>query len=465
MFKFIIYSIFCTSMLTLRGAYSGIWIMWPIAFLLAPGWHFSYVGSLRFTYIATTAIIGVAALGMFSSNHSLPAAPRKRFALTDLVVALIPVTSVISIMNNTNFNPLSIPSTILPTLPYILGRFYLRRAEDLESALKPMVVACAILAPLVAIESLAGVNPFRAVLDRTLYVSVRQGYGRAIGACTTSHTLGLIMVMTIPWMLEARRRARAGEAPRWWRWAPVFNVVTALGTLSRSPMLALGTTFWIDRFFQRKRQRALILSVTILGIAAGYHFWSDVEWLLHVISGESEALAQKNLVLIINGKEEVYTGSRHRILLYEVYRDHMQSAEFFGHHDRPLVLPPHLEKFWSIDNHYIYTRLIRGWAGLLIQDLLIFLTLYRMGRLGLSSHRFLGPFAGSLFAAVASIGLAMFTVTLTAASLAIFYFMVGVAATIYDLPEPESSHEEWWDGESQWDDMEDEEFVSDEPSE
>ena len=213
-------------------------------------------------------------------------------------------------------------------------------------------------------------------------------------------------------------------------------------------------TVWVNLYFQRKRLRNVILAVTLIGTGGLYFFWEDAQWALMVLSGEAENYAKANEIIEINGKRYIYTGSTHRIILYEVWREQMESAGLFGH-DLQYKLPTgKLHKFWSIDNHYVHSRVKRGLVGLYLFDMLTILTLYRLGRLALASDRYLSPFAGGLFGAVASLALVLFTAALTPEGLSCFYFVVGVAATICSLPEPEPEFDEE-DDDASWEESPD----------
>jgi hypothetical protein len=454
MLKIIIFSALFSMLCTMRGVHAALWIMWPMAFLLSPAWHFGkVVGSLELTYIGTTALIAVMGFLFTSSNQPLGSVPRKKLVLTDLVIFLIPVGTFLSVATNHGINFLSIPSIFLTILPYVVGRLYLRRAEDLQAAIRPVVAVSAVLCPMLIIESLGGYNLFHVLLEGRVLVSQRQGYGRAVGASLTTHTLGLLLMLFLPWLLEARRQSRLGIAPRWWRFAPAFNLVSGLATLSRGPVLAAVTTLWINQFFQRKHMRKLILSATVIGGLGVYFLRDTAQWYLLAISGETEAYSQAKEIIHIDGKEYVYTGSTHRILLYKVWRKQMETSGLFGY-DNTFEMPSGEHwKFWSIDNHYVYTRVRWGWVGLQLFNLLTVLTLYRLGRLALAKDRYLSAFAGSLFAAVASFALALFTVALTRDSTSGFYFVVGLAATLCGLPEPEPEFDddEPWDEDAEWD--------------
>ena len=455
MLRLIIFSTIYSTLCVVRGLYPALWLMCPIAFLFAPAWHYgALTGSLQFTYVGAMALITVIAMLLTSSNQTGPAVARKKFVLTDLVIALIPICNCITIANNGELSPLTLPSMGIQVLPYVVGRIYLRRTDDLQDAMRPIVVACAILCPIVIAESMTGINPFRLVLDHQIRSILRHGYTRATGACANTHDLGLYLLLFTPWLLEARRRSRLGIAPRWWRFAPAFNLLSSLATLSRGPILAIFSTMWINQFFQRQNLRKLILAVTLLGGFIGYFLQDDIQWYLMAFSGETELFAEKSEIITIDGEEHVYTGSTHRILLYKVWRNQMETSGMFGYDSNFERPNGQLWKFWSIDNNYIYTRVRRGWVGLQLFNLLVLLTLYRTGRLALSEGRCLAPFAGSLFSAVATFALSMFTVSCGPTLAVGFYFFVGLAATVCSLPEPEPSHDEWWDDESQWDDEE-----------
>ncbi len=77
--------------------------------------------------------------------------------------------------------------------------------------------------------------------------------------------------------------------------------------------------------------------------------------------------------ITVNGRQVMYTGTSHRILLWEVYAPAMKAAGWFGFGDFDLnagefanLIEPQLRQlFYSVDNAYLVQWLNRGSVGAL----------------------------------------------------------------------------------------------------
>jgi hypothetical protein len=84
---------------------------------------------------------------------------------------------------------------------------------------------------------------------------------------------------------------------------------------------------------------------------------------------------QQHLVrLTVDGDQVHYSGTLHRLLLFDVYRSAMRQASLFGFGtDRTSTFPVRvpmgdvkaeaMRLFWTIDNHFILLQLRFGWLG------------------------------------------------------------------------------------------------------
>jgi hypothetical protein len=93
-------------------------------------------------------------------------------------------------------------------------------------------------------------------------------------------------------------------------------------------------------------------------------------WPLVVDELESFSGETSNEVVSIDGVEYAYSGTKHRTLLYLVYREALQDAGWLGHGkwgfktEHQLYIDPDLRRtFRSIDNHYVLMTLNWGIIG------------------------------------------------------------------------------------------------------
>jgi hypothetical protein len=199
-------------------------------------------------------------------------------------------------------------------------------------------------------------------------------------------------------------------------------------------------TLAIDRVFRFRGVLArLLLTVALLGAGAWLtvHQKDVILWLDDLFGARNQ---EDPRIIIINGQERLYTGGLHRILLYEAYESAMADAGLFGYGttwDSLLETRDIPGYFWSMDNHYIYLVIRKGHVGYWLFVALTISTLISLGRSALKRGRPWPLFCGSLFAAMASVALALYSVFLGTELAVVYYFTAGLAGNLHALPDDE----------------------------
>jgi hypothetical protein len=252
-------------------------------------------------------------------------------------------------------------------LPYIVARLAYQSAEDNDRFVSAGALAVMVLAAWATIEAITRLNPVGALAGRsTWYVenSIRFGLKRAEGPTTHPIYFGMLLVMLLPWSLDAARRARHGLGPSWWRYVPYGNILAVLATNSRGPIIATLIALFGYALLRWPKRRWLLVTTAVLAVAGVMTAQSLVMETLHAWGHDT---ATEGTYIIINGKPYSYTGTNYRLLLFEVYETTVLKAGLlgYGRFDAKKLLPPGVPAyFYSIDNHYLYTVLTAGFLGL-----------------------------------------------------------------------------------------------------
>ena len=145
---------------------------------------------------------------------------------------------------------------------------------------------------------------------------------------------------------------------------PLIAAVGAFFTASRGPHAALIISIGIITFFRLHRLQIPLVFVgggTLLLIALFTH---EINEFAGSLEGKEEADYQT--FIMIDGEQHEYTGTKHRDLLNLVYEEAIAKCPWFGYGLKMEGIPiePHLiQRFWSIDNHYLLFFLQNGHAG------------------------------------------------------------------------------------------------------
>lgn len=420
-----------------RSAREGLWLAWWSGLLICPAWLTFHFGSLEVdlrTVALGSALVGFA-LQPEAGPHGLG-----RPVVADFLALLLTAGNLGSEFMVGKFGPLTGPEIVrLWLLPYVVGRLFLRTADDIPAMLGTFSPVCAFASIYAMVESVIKFNPINKLLGKT-YGLLEQGEGyrmglkRAQGATNHPIFFGLVLVMILPWAFEASRLARAGRGPKWWRTVPWLLGGALFGTVSRGPQGSGLLVTFLAIFFRNARLRPqLAICAAVLGLAA----FGGKEAILALSAKVSNESAEDVRIITISGEEEEYTGTKHRILLFKVYREYLERAGLwgYGYNMAAVQLEESLAlRFGSIDSAYVMLYLQRGYSGIVPFVGLSAITLMTLIVLGWPSRRPNAALCGALFGSTLAVVLALFTSWFAPDFGGVFLFTAGIAAGQSILP-------------------------------
>ncbi len=425
-----------------RSGREAFWSAWWVALLLCPFWVGIQIGFL--TVDLRAVAMAMAVVGLIAS----PGAGGMGFGrpvLADLLEVLLVSGHIVSEYQVGRFSPMSAPELLrIWFLPYVVGRLFLRTADDIPEATRRFAKVCLIACIYAMTESVLKFNPINRLLGKT-YGLLEQGEGyrmglkRAQGAQEHPIFMGLVLVLILPWAFEASRMARSNLGPRWWRALPWLVGGALFGTVSRGPQLSALMTTYIAIFL---RNPALRVRLALLGVAIGLSAYAAKEVILDVSAKISKESEEPVRIIVINGEEEEYTGTRHRILLFKAYAEYIDNAGLWGYGNamRAVELEESLAmRFGSIDSAYVMLHLQRGHSGVFPFVGLTVVTLFNLLRVAWSAKTAQAPLAAGLFSAMLMLVVTLFTSWFSPDFGAAFLFTAGVSARLPGLTSrPES---------------------------
>ena len=413
------------------GARRTLWIVWPAALVLLPVWINVTVGAMRLD-LRTAAAVGCLIGFLVRPENSAPF----RLLASDWLVAFLIFVQVISEREVGQFGTFTIPEILRQwLLPYLLGRMFLGSTADVARALRPLSRILLLVTLFAMFEAVTKFHPINKLLGRT-YGLLEQGEGYRMGLkrsqAMTDHPIyfGMMLVLLHPWAIEAARRAKAGLGPKWWRFLPWLIAGALVGSVSRGPQLSAIVTALAAFFFRNSKWRAPLVATLIVGGIAAYGVKEIVVDEFQKVAGENEETA---ITIIINGEEELYTGTRHRVLLFKIYADAIDTAGMFGwgQQMRGIELEEKIaERFGSIDSHYVMFFIQRGYSGIVPFVLLQLCTLAQLGRAAWASQNLRGSLSGSFFGAMAAVDAGFFSVWFSPDFGTVWLFNCGLATRL-----------------------------------
>lgn len=417
------------------GPRKALWVGWMTTLMLAPVWLVKGFGSIQMDMRTGAAVAVLAGFLLFPEEKL-----RIRWLWLDTLLLLLVASQVVSGFGADEIRPLTIPEIMRRWLPaYVMGRLFFQSVDDLDRLL-PIVSRLVLILSLYAIgEALLKFNPVNEILGKHYAVleageGYRWGIKRAQGPLNHPIFFGLMLVMLFPWAVEAGRRARHGAGPRWWLSLPALAFGSVFCTASRGPIIAALFTVYATLFFRRPKLRIVMVLALAIGATGVYHGKDAMIRALSKAAGESEVAAR---TLVIDGEEVEYTGTKHRLLLYRVYRKAIREAGLFGYGGRMRNVPieEHLtQRFSSIDNHYLRFLLQRGYMGI---GCFVAVTLCALAYLAIAAWNPKRPqagFAGAMFGSLMAVALLLQTVWFAPDFAVVWLFCAGLAGSLHSLP-------------------------------
>ncbi|TWT81924.1 O-Antigen ligase [Planctomycetes bacterium CA13] len=333
--------------------------------MLVPPWICRYVGATEINSQTVVAGLAVVVIFLRPSRFKFPV-----FSWFDLVPLALMASSAISIAYNDSLGPTTVAKlAFLWVSPYVLGRLMVTGPEDLRELIPIAAALTTLLAMAFVFECVTGLNVWNAVLQHqgSLQSQSGQRFGltRAEGPFSHPISAGLFLAISSPWVFTRTYQAIYQGCSKFWLLAP-FMVAAGVGaTLSRGPFMVFLSVIGGFAFYYYRPIRIPIVYTGIIAIAmAAVMLPSLVEM------GESVESSNDIREIEIQGKTYVYSGSRHRYLLFPVYQEAIADAGWLGFGSwgtsakHISYIHPDLRRlFGSIDNQYLLHYLNTGVVG------------------------------------------------------------------------------------------------------
>jgi hypothetical protein len=415
-----------------RGYHNGLRAAWFLATLAIPGWFI-----VQFRSITLDAVTGVGLAVLLSTLVRPPSAVRVRWVLTDLLMGAIVLSAIIS----DAFNRILIPGTVVDLVrtwvfPYLVGRVCVESWDRMDRTLRLVVGLSAVVCVFALIEAVMHVNVLAVASGKSWELldkgeGFRWGLKRAQGSTNHPIYFGLLIALTLPWLMFAGRSASRGEAPRWWAAVPIVAAAAAFVTVSRSAHLAILIVFMADLFFRRPTLRPAMILVAAVGGLLFLIFREQILDWLGAYAGEIEVGQDK---VIIYGVEYEYTGTRHRDLLLLAYEDAVDHAGWLGYGTGLQDMPrdPFMDvRFQSFDHHYLLHYLKYGYLGTAMFIAFAASAAWNLGREALARDGEWSELAAGFFGAFVAVAIMVRGVALHPDFGTTWLFVAGIAASLH----------------------------------
>jgi hypothetical protein len=405
----------------------GMWLVWLMSMLIMPtGLKYIPTGGFIVNF---PMVAGVACLiGYLVSPAPLP---RYRFMLSDVAAVLAPLMSIASMLSHGDLTPMAIPSELTRwLLPYYMGRIFLSSSADIPKISRIVARICLLNAFLGVFEAFSHISLTTKLLGIwSIPEAERMGLTRAHNFFNHPIGMGQVMLLMLPWCIEAsRKRGRKGVRRLFY---PAINFVAICSTLTRGAILGFFEALYLD-FYSRSRYRAFMgvaLAIFAVVVVLGEDFAISA---LASMAGEDETGTQ---IVMIQGEPHMYNSARHRMLQYKIFASGLDSAGLLG------LGPMGLQHYMSINNvsfifsrsldsHYILSTLITGYGFLWSFHLITVLMIYRFGKVAWAKT---GPYAllaSGLFGASIVGAIAWLSTYLTWDICVVYIFYSGLACNV-----------------------------------
>lgn len=415
-----------------RGYHNGLRAAWFIATLAVPSWLI-----VQFRSITLDAVTGVGFGTLFATLVRPYDAARVRWVLSDLLIAGVVLSAIVS----DAFNRSLIPGTVLDLirtwiLPYLVGRVGVEAWERMDRTLRLVVVLSTVLCAFALVEAVIQTNLLAVVSGKTWDLlergeGFRWGLKRAQGVTNHPIYFGLLIALTLPWLMSAGRAAQRREAPRWWIGVPILAAVAGFVTVSRSAHIAILIVFLADLFFRRPNYRPIMILLAAVGGLLFLIFREQALDLLGAYAGEIEVGQDK---VIIYGIEYEYTGTRHRDLLSLAYEEAIDRAGWIGYGTSLQDMPvdPFMDRrFLSFDHHYLLHYLKYGYLGTAAFIAFAASAAWNLGREAYARDGPWSELAAGFFGAFVAVALMVRGVALTPDFGTTWLFVAGIGASLH----------------------------------
>lgn len=400
--------------------------------LLGPTWMTYNLRSVRLDFRVVQAVLAIAVLVAFPPKKSIVFRPM----LTDVLVLALFFSLCTSQYLSGGLAPLT-PIDIGCTwlLTYFVGRLYFQAPSDLKEISRLVAVMLALVCVLALTEALTKMNPVNTVLGKRFGIlesgeGYRWGMKRAQG--NVSHPIynGFQLILFFPFALQLLRDGRQWTSKRWLALlSPFFLGAAVLVTVSRGAQLGYCIAAVGSIFLLKPKLRIPLILAALLGGSFLYGARDILMENLGKMAGEN---TEEVRMIMIDGEEVEYTGTKHRILLLQVYRRPLEQAGWFGWGGglKGVEIDPDLaQRFGSIDSHYVLFYLQYGRIGSCLFLGIMLCVIGSMVRVAWKDSAW-QSWAAGIASAFVAIAISMASVWFAPDYAAIWLFIAGVACNI-----------------------------------
>jgi len=406
-----------------------------IAALLGPTWMTYNLRSIRLDFRIIQAIVGCAALIAFPPKRKIILEP----CLADLVAFALFLCLCASQYLNGGLAPLTafdIAFTWLST--YVIGRLFLQSPEDLQELAPLAAKLIAFVCVLALIEAFTKMNPVNTLLGKRFGIlesgeGYRWGLKRAQG--NVSHPIynGFQLILFLPLALELLRNGWNSVKRNWlYLSSPLALGAAIIVTVSRGAQLGYVIACGVAVFLMVPKLR---IPLAVTAIAGGLALYSVRDMIVDTLGQMAGENTEEIRMINIDGEEVEYTGTKHRLLLLQVYRKPLEQAGWFGWGGAMtgVEIDPELaQRFGSIDSHYVLFHLQYGQLGNGLLALLMLLVTWYSIRAAWNDSPW-QPIATGLAAGFISLAISMTSVWFAPDYAAIWMFNAGLACNVATL--------------------------------
>lgn len=389
----------------------------------APTWV--YIGQEPFAFDVRMALACVMLIAY--CFHPLGTLRYPQHWLDGVVLAIIVIHIFSDVLHGGSFVATSVRAIGEWSVPYLAGRCAVLFRGGVTS-LAPWFSASAIILGMGAlVESLTGANLWELLfspMDDLVERSRDLRYGllyRAAGPTRHPIFLAIILLLLLPWAVAQAERGTTQRLRAIGWLAMAMITLGMVATVSRGPLIGLVLASLVATLLRWPRTRPFFA----IGGVAAIVFLTLFGSLLITWMEKTDSTGERGKLVDIGDDTRVYTGTRNRLFVWEIYGPLVVRGGLFGFGTEAISsFPPNIpglpktaqaaETLGIVDNSYLLFGLRFGWVGLVLMIILlsgaIVTTITQRRSAGLIFYPFGPAFATALAGVLAGVALEITTV-------------------------------------------------------
>jgi type IV secretory pathway TrbD component len=265
-------------------------------------------------------------------------------------------------------------------VPYVTGRIAFQYRSDLWKLMTVVAIVSVVLALVAILEGVTLWNIYEAIYglrppEQNPRMLFRWGMKRAYGPTLNPVYFGALQLLLLAGPLGLSLRALQRKANVAWCLTPVLALAGIVATGSRGPILVLPFLVSVIVACMIPKSRKWLAIAGIAGVVALAAQREQVIRVLETWSNETLRVGSASRVVVNEGDERSYSGTRNRLVLFELYSIAMRRSGLLGYGTEavtgfPVRVPlgtqevETLRRIRFIDNTYILLILRFGYLGL-----------------------------------------------------------------------------------------------------